>query len=483
MDNLTYRYKLGKNQLEYVDDAVTSATNANDIKDQASNNYSYNKIGQLVSNAKEGTTYTYNASGLVTKVQMGANSVEFFYDDRGQRIKKVATTGGIVSTSFYVRDAAGNAVSIYTGSNMEHTIFGASRIGVAKRTIGQTSLAEQNYFYELTDHLGNVRAVVQKQTNGNILAIAKTDYYPFGMVMPGRDVKGDYRYSYQGQEKDSETGMEAFELRLWDARIGRWLTTDPFGQYSSPYVGMGNDPINGIDPDGGYKTRFGAIIGWAVGGLKGKIVKSDDPATQYHKFGIMSSSIEGGVNFNVDFGGISGNLIDAGGVVNSENAWFFESQIGEASEVMKLEFWRNKHPESLGELIDQVAVDITYGTVENFYGTFSGKRFSGSELVGFQRVDAGVNTISTILTAGYGRVAKGSTTLLKSSVPLYRQFSKSTAGMFNGANHNLLRAKAYKEMIRQHNLGADLVSQAQRFKNYFKNFSRGVSAIENLKNN
>ena len=45
--------------------------------------------------------------------------------------------------------------------------------------------------------------------------------------------------------------MEAFELRLWDGRIGRWLTVDPYHEFHSPYVGMGNNPMNLIDPDGG----------------------------------------------------------------------------------------------------------------------------------------------------------------------------------------------------------------------------------------
>ena len=33
-----------------------------------------------------------------------------------------------------------------------------------------------------------------------------------------------------------------------------WLTTDPptGGRYYSPYLGMGNNPINGVDPDGGW---------------------------------------------------------------------------------------------------------------------------------------------------------------------------------------------------------------------------------------
>ena len=76
--------------------------------------------------------------------------------------------------------------------------------------------------------------------------------------MPNRQIVGGepYRYAYQGQEKDPETGKEAFQLRLWDSRIGRWLTTDPAGQYDSPYLGMGNNPIRSIDPDGGTATDW-----------------------------------------------------------------------------------------------------------------------------------------------------------------------------------------------------------------------------------
>jgi len=53
-------------------------------------------------------------------------------------------------------------------------------------------------------------------------------------------------------EKDGETGWDNFYLRNYDPAIGRWLSVDPYGQYYSPYVGMGNDPINRFDPDGGW---------------------------------------------------------------------------------------------------------------------------------------------------------------------------------------------------------------------------------------
>ena len=119
----------------------------------------------------------------------------------------------------------------------------------------------------------------------------RADYYPFegsalrkcpvdifstepvgAEGMPNRQTTdGDYRYAYQGQEKDKETNKEAFELRLWDSRIGRWLTTDPKRQYASPYLGMGNDPINGIDPDGGWKTKLGAFL-WKTFNGGGQIV-------------------------------------------------------------------------------------------------------------------------------------------------------------------------------------------------------------------
>jgi RHS repeat-associated protein len=259
MDNLTYNYDSAKpNQLSSVDDAVTAPTNAQDIKDQNANNYKYNSIGQLTENVSEGIKYVYNASGLVTEVRKNSLPlVKFFYSDKGYRVKKEAynNSGNLTNTDYYVSDVAGNVMAIYRGSTLtEQAIYGASRIGVYKR-------ASNSSVYELTDHLGNVRAVIGKDSNNNMLMLSRRDYYPFGMPMPDRNIVGDYRYAFQGQELDSETGMEAFQLRLWDGRIGRWLSPDPYGQYDSPYLGMGNNPIGMIDPDGGKADDWYLPIG------------------------------------------------------------------------------------------------------------------------------------------------------------------------------------------------------------------------------
>jgi RHS repeat-associated protein len=81
------------------------------------------------------------------------------------------------------------------------------------------------------------------------------EYYAFGKVAKAScPANGAYRYGYQGEfaEKDQETDWNSFELRQYDSEIGRWLSVDPYQQYWSPYVGMGNDPTNQIDPDGGF---------------------------------------------------------------------------------------------------------------------------------------------------------------------------------------------------------------------------------------
>ncbi|MCD2424457.1 hypothetical protein LQ567_16880 [Niabella pedocola] len=73
--------------------------------------------------------------------------------------------------------------------------------------------------------------------------VVSRDYYPFGMEIAERsytDADG-YRYGYQGKyaEKDPETGWNAFELRMYDSRVGRWLSMDLKGRIFKLLCGDG----------------------------------------------------------------------------------------------------------------------------------------------------------------------------------------------------------------------------------------------------
>ncbi len=78
------------------------------------------------------------------------------------------------------------------------------------------------------------------------------------MQMPGRVFSsGSYRYGFNGKENDNDvkgTGNSLdFGARIYDSRLGRWLSTDPLQSkypYLSPYNFVANSPINAIDPDG-----------------------------------------------------------------------------------------------------------------------------------------------------------------------------------------------------------------------------------------
>ena len=84
----------------------------------------------------------------------------------------------------------------------------------------------------------------------------KGNYYPFGMGMASRSGNnGNYRYGYQGSEKDDEIkGQGNYYTTFFrglDPRLGKWLSVDPkTTAWESPYVSMGNNPIWYNDPLG-----------------------------------------------------------------------------------------------------------------------------------------------------------------------------------------------------------------------------------------
>ncbi|WPV66721.1 RHS repeat-associated core domain-containing protein [Chitinophaga sp. LS1] len=177
-------------------------------------------------------------------------------------------------------------------SQTEAHLYGSSRLGMATMSVNvqdTTAGATTNItglgtgkniifrrgkkFFELTNHLGNVQATlsdrkIQVSGNGTTIdyynadVVSAQDYYPFGMIQPGRSYNaGGYRYGFNGKENDNEVKGEGNELsyqnRVYDPRIGIWGSTDPIVKpWISTYQFAGDNPVNNLDPDGNDEIHF-----------------------------------------------------------------------------------------------------------------------------------------------------------------------------------------------------------------------------------
>ncbi len=162
----------------------------------------------------------------------------------------------------------------------DRPIYGSKRIGSYTRTAQLAGVliptTYVNYVepmqsalmrYELNDHLGNVTSVITgRLLPGNNAGsphqaelISAQGYEPFGSLLPGRNYSSSsYAFGFQGQEKDDEvygaTGTSyAFEYRMHDARVGRFMSVDPLAfkyPFYSPYAFSGNRVIDMVELEG-----------------------------------------------------------------------------------------------------------------------------------------------------------------------------------------------------------------------------------------
>ncbi|MBC6427323.1 MAG: hypothetical protein GDA51_12860 [Ekhidna sp.] len=110
------------------------------------------------------------------------------------------------------------------------------------------------------------------------------DYYPFGLKTSNSWRAPNYTdpgvlYQSSYASYDSLTGYYDFLSRSYDPALGRFFAVDPVGQFSSPYVGMGNVPHLTIDPNGELAWFVPIIIGAAIGGTTSGIQSANSGGT------------------------------------------------------------------------------------------------------------------------------------------------------------------------------------------------------------
>jgi RHS repeat-associated protein len=306
MDSLNYCYIPGTNRLDHITDSVLSAyPGYNDLTTQSAGNYQYDSIGELTADAASNITrITWTVYGKIDSITKATDTtISFTYDAGGNRVSKSVVHAGDTLTTWYVRDAQGNILSIYTygdpsvnGMDLTQTeldIYGGKRLGTWKRNVNvqldtpnnsisipllnsgdSINFSRGNKLFELLNHLGNVLSTVSDKRFGvsmddstvayyNPEVVSANDYYPFGSLEPYRTYTEagsiNYRYGFNGKENDNEVKGVGDQIdygeRVYDPRVGRFLSVDPKGNLDhnvplSPYSGMADNPISYIDPTG-----------------------------------------------------------------------------------------------------------------------------------------------------------------------------------------------------------------------------------------
>jgi hypothetical protein len=149
MDKMTYNYKQKNNRLTHVNDPIP-ATNyppqpgkmaIYDIDNQNDNNYQYDRLGNMISDASEGLTMEWNVSGKVRRIkdsnglphQTAAKEINMVYDPLGNRVAQIVND----KATYYVRDAQGNVMATY------HRSRSASTTVPVQTGLGNTIMLEQ----------------------------------------------------------------------------------------------------------------------------------------------------------------------------------------------------------------------------------------------------------------------------------------------------------------------------------------------------
>ncbi|NLE00741.1 MAG: RHS repeat-associated core domain-containing protein, partial [Fibrobacter sp.] len=162
-----------------------------------------------------------------------------------------------------------SAITYYIGDDIEYRDLGGTAeiienvIGselIARRIHGNKFEDSTEYQYFIKNHLGSTVTLVDED---GLRVGSIYDYFPYGKQVeetPSSEPLATQTFTGKELdlfEKDAPDGEDGegwyyFGVRYYDADVGRWISTDPAGQFFDlyAYAGNGFNPIIATDPTG-----------------------------------------------------------------------------------------------------------------------------------------------------------------------------------------------------------------------------------------
>ncbi|HEY9101746.1 RHS repeat-associated core domain-containing protein, partial [Chitinimonas sp.] len=232
------RTQLTVNGTGYTQTVAATSNRVTATAGPTANSYQYDANGSRTSD--NATSYTYDVRGRL--VQAGGAS--YIVNSLGQRIAK--QYGG--QTTVYHYDQGGRLIAESDAQgNLKREYLYLQNTPVAIVDFG----TELRYVH--SDHLGTARLV----TDAAKQAIWAWQGEPFGSTEPNGDPEGTnapytLNLRFPGQYYDQETGLYYNYYRDYDAKLGRYVQSDPIGLAGgiNTYAYVTGNPLKLIDPKG-----------------------------------------------------------------------------------------------------------------------------------------------------------------------------------------------------------------------------------------
>ncbi|MFH0994800.1 MAG: RHS repeat-associated core domain-containing protein [Pseudomonadota bacterium] len=188
----------------------------------------YDPETRLLSLALAGTTSTYAYNGLGARVSksQGSATTKYHYDHLGRLLFETDQSNKVIASYCY-----------------------AGTVLVAMQT------SNGSLYYYHFDKTGNTLALTDA---AGIIANAY-QYEPFGKVMTqSGTVRNPFTYVGAFGVMDEGNGIYYMKNRYYDASTGKFMQKDPIGFSGgiNLYAYVGNNPVEGIDPEGLSWSEF-----------------------------------------------------------------------------------------------------------------------------------------------------------------------------------------------------------------------------------
>jgi len=243
--------------------AVTSVAGAN---------YCYDDNGNMVSG--DGRTIEWSSFNKPTRIAKQGNYNEFDYAPDRNRYRQRAFQDNVLTTTTYMAGGLSERVIKNNNKQYKHFIRAGGQV-IAIYTATGNSTGNTQYLHR--DLLGSVDVI----TNSLGIVIERLSFDPFGQRRQSTDwddgiitlVTNNTR-GFTGHEHLDATGVIHMNGRVYDAKLGRFLSADPFVQQPKDlqslnrYTYVKNNPLTYTDPSGFFFKKLKKLVKKAVRAVK-----------------------------------------------------------------------------------------------------------------------------------------------------------------------------------------------------------------------